>query len=96
MGCSDGEAIAAPNIAGAGGSRADHGGDAGCAVVPISQRRRRFSTGGKWRSARRGPEDFETLSLIGQGSAALVYLVKCKRTGEVSALKVCFYELSRL
>ncbi|CAM9844050.1 unnamed protein product [Choristocarpus tenellus] len=34
------------------------------------------------------PCDFTKLSLIGQGSAALVYLVRSKRTGELSALKV--------
>ncbi|CAM9272683.1 unnamed protein product, partial [Discosporangium mesarthrocarpum] len=34
------------------------------------------------------PHDFTSLALIGQGSAALVYLVRSNRTGQLSALKV--------
>lgn len=86
MGCSDVEAVAAPEgVGGAGGGRAYQGGDAGCAVVTTLRRRRPLPTEER---RRWGAQDFETVCLIGQGSAALVYLVRCRRTGKMSALKV--------
>lgn len=83
MGCSDGEAMSAPQLGPAGGYSACHGGDAGSASIPPR------------RGIRRRGLSFETTCLIGQGSAALVYLVRCKRTGTMSALKVrsCKMEL---
>lgn len=86
MGCSDGEAIAAPQgVGGSGGSRACQGGDAGCAIVTTLPRRRPLPS-------HKGAQDFDTVCLIGQGSAALVYLVRCRRTGRMSALKVSLFE----
>lgn len=76
MGSSDGEAVSVPERGGSGGCRAYQGSDAGCAVAP--QRR----------AMRRREPDLETVCLIGQGSAALVYLVRSRRTGKMSALKV--------
>lgn len=81
MGCSDGEAVSAPQLGPAGGYRACHGGDAGSASIPPH------------RGIRRRGLSFETTCLIGQGSAALVYLVRCKRTGTMSALKVRSYSM---
>lgn len=79
MGSSEGEAIA-PDVEGAGGSRAYQGGDAGCAMPPRSRCRSR--------SGRRRERQLQTVRLIGQGSDALVYLVRCEVTGRRSALKV--------
>lgn len=76
MGCSDGEAISVLGVGGTGGCRAFQGGNAGCAIAPTH------------RGLRRRGFDLEPVCLIGQGSAALVYLVRCKRTGKMSALKV--------
>ncbi|CAN0123571.1 unnamed protein product, partial [Laminaria digitata] len=81
MGSSEGEAIAAPDVGGAGGSRAYQGGDAGCAMPPRPRCR-------SSRSGRRRERQLETVRLIGQGSDALVYLVRCEVTGRRSALKV--------
>lgn len=81
MDCSDGEAVSAPQLGPAGGYRACHGGDAGSALIPPR------------RGIRRRGLSFETTCLIGQGSAALVYLVRCKRTGTMSALKVRNYRM---
>lgn len=81
MGSSEGEAIAAPDVGGAGGCRAYQGGDAGSAIAYAPRFR-------KNRPVRRREHDLDTVCLIGQGSAALVYLVRCKVTGRLSALKV--------
>lgn len=78
MGSADGEALGAPEgIGEAGGNRAWQGGDGGNPLPRDTVER-----------PRREPSDFDTECLIGQGSAALVYLVRCKRTRRMSALKV--------
>lgn len=85
MGCSENEAIAVPDVGGAGGSRAYQGGDAGCAAVAQVHDSKLWGHNGR----RGGGIELDTVCLIGQGSAALVYLVRSKVTGSLSALKVC-------
>lgn len=94
MGSAEGEAIAAPDAGGAGGSRAHQGGDAGCAMQSLPRVCGKGSYGAGTagssgiRHARRRERQLDSVCLIGQGSAALVYLVRCKETGKMSALKV--------
>lgn len=90
MGSSEGEAIAAPDAGGAGGSRAFQGGDAGCAMEMAPRARCYRSRSGRVRRERQ----LESVRLIGQGSDALVYLVRCEVTGRRSALKVRLYSVT--
>lgn len=87
-GGSDGEAIPAPDVGGAGGSRAQQGGNAGSAIIASRFCYEDRSAGSRLGLNCKREQQLDSLCLIGQGSAALVYLVRCRSTGRLSALKV--------
>eukprot|EP00903_Cladosiphon_okamuranus_P008744 g8376.t1 len=96
MGSSDGEAIAAPAPAQNGGSRSECRQTAG-EVVPSERYGSSSSSSSSSRSSccrreyqadGRRERVLDSVALIGQGSDALVYLVRSKLTGRMSALKV--------
>lgn len=78
MGSSDGETIAAPAPSQNGGSRSECRQTAG-QVVPSEPH---------GFCCRQRERLLDSVALIGQGSDALVYLVRSKLTGRMSALKV--------
>lgn len=85
MGSSDGETIAAPAPSQNGGSRSECRQTAGLRVLPSEPH------GVCCRRLRRRERLLDSIALIGQGSDALVYLVRNKLTGRMSALKVGVY-----
>lgn len=82
MGSSDGEAVTAPPPSQNGGSRSECRQSAG-QVVPSEP----HGVCSKRASSRR-ERSLDSVALIGQGSDALVYLVRSRLTGRLSALKV--------
>ncbi|CAB1104579.1 unnamed protein product [Ectocarpus sp. CCAP 1310/34] len=79
MASSDGEAVTAPAGGGSGGPRLV------CRRSPGgSPKRCEYSSPKRWCRERQ----LESVAFIGQGSDANVYLVRCKLTGRMSALKV--------
>ncbi|CAM9381395.1 unnamed protein product, partial [Ectocarpus sp. 8 AP-2014] len=79
MASSDGEAVAAPAGGGNGGPRLV------CRRSPGgSPKRCEYGSPKRWCRERQ----LESVAFIGQGSDANVYLVRCKLTGKMSALKV--------
>ncbi|CAN0188444.1 unnamed protein product [Pylaiella littoralis] len=89
MGSSEGEAMAAPSTSQNGGSRSECRQSAGKVSEPHpmfrSSQGRSSSIGSR---RQRRERQLESVALIGQGSDALVYLVRCQLTGRMSALKV--------
>ncbi|CAM9358976.1 unnamed protein product, partial [Scytosiphon promiscuus] len=84
MGSSEGEAIAAPAVGGNGGGsvcRALSGGREVTFTAPLPE-------GCNGQRERRRERQLESVAFIGQGADANVYLVRCKLTGRMSALKV--------
>lgn len=89
MGSSDGETIAAPAPSQNGGSRSECRQTAGQVVPSICLRSGKNST--QRQTHGRRERMLDSVALIGQGSDALVYLVRSKLTGRMSALKVGAY-----
>lgn len=87
MGSSDGETIAAPAPSQNGGSRSECRQTAGQVVRPSEP----HGICCRQQERRRRERLLDSVALIGQGSDALVYLVRSKLTGRMSALKVGVY-----